>query len=82
LELKINNQGKNLIFSEAIQQKDITTWAPVLGEIEKMANAFFQDYANDHYFTFQLGAYNASQQHISSHFFNHWWRKCDKWDCH
>jgi hypothetical protein len=47
LELKINNQGENLIFGEAIQQKDITTWVPVLGEIEKMANAFFQDYAND-----------------------------------
>jgi hypothetical protein len=60
LELKINNQGKNLIFSEDIKQKDITTWEPVLGEIEKMANAFFQDYANDHYFTFQLGAYNAA----------------------
>jgi hypothetical protein len=25
LELKINNQGENLIFGEAIQQKDITT---------------------------------------------------------
>jgi metal-dependent amidase/aminoacylase/carboxypeptidase family protein len=60
LELKINNQGENLIFGEAIQQKDITTWVPVLGEIEKMANAFFQDYANDHHFTFQLGAYNAT----------------------
>jgi hypothetical protein len=60
LELKINNLGENLIFGEAIQQKDITTWEPVLGEIEKMANAFFQDYANDHYFTFQLGAYNAT----------------------
>jgi hypothetical protein len=42
LELKINNQGENLIFGEAIQQKDITTWVPVLGEIEKMANAFFK----------------------------------------